>query len=191
MPRKWWIVAGAVAALIVGVWLWFEVAASTSPSTLSGASAASHTAVHENQKTSRPLPLAPGIVATTKELAKPWSSKRFLFRSPLSADPVPGMVVHLPSGQYWGFSLVEPFGTCKLEYVTDLHVLRTEYAYRADHPMVGDPCTHAVYDLLQYGEGATDGGLVRGAIVHGAGVRPPMAIEIKVKGKQVRAVRTE
>jgi len=135
------------------------------------------------------LPLAPGIIATTRELAKPWSARRFLFRTSVSADPVPAMVFRLPNGQYWGISMIEPFGTCELEYVTDPGVLESEYGFRANHPMVGDPCTHTVYDLLQYDSG--DGGLVRGAIVHGAGIRPPMAIEIEISGKEVRAVRME
>ncbi|MGH9617900.1 MAG: hypothetical protein ACRD28_14265 [Acidobacteriaceae bacterium] len=137
------------------------------------------------------LPVGPGIIASTKDLAKPWASKRFLFRSDLSSEDVPALVVHLPNGQYWGLSMIEPFGSCKLEYITDLSVLRTEYDFRANHPMVGDPCTHTVYDLLQYDGGTPDGGLVRGAIVHGAGVRPPLAIEINVDGKQLRAVRME
>lgn len=137
------------------------------------------------------MPVGPGIIASTRDLAKPWASKRFLFRSDLSSEEVPALVVRLPNGQYWGFSMIEPFGSCKLEYVTDLSVLRTEYNFRANHPMIGDPCTHTVYDLLQYDGGAPDGGLVRGAIVHGAGVRPPLAIEIDVQGKQLRAVRME
>ncbi len=87
--------------------------------------------------------------------------------------------------------MIEPFGTCQLEYVTNLNALRSEYNFRANHPMLGDPCTHTVYDLLQYDNGATDGGLVRGAIVHGVGVRPPMAIEIEVEGRHLRAVRME
>ena len=47
--------------------------------------------------------------------------------------------------------------------VTDPRVLQSEYDFSANHPMVGDPCTHTVYDLLHYDGGAPDGGLVRGA----------------------------
>ncbi len=57
--------------------------------------------------------------------------------------------------------------------------------------MVVDPCTHAVYDLMRYGGGAPDGGLVRGDIVQGAGVRPPLAIEVRTDGKDIIAVRSE
>ena len=32
--------------------------------------------------------------------------------------------------------------------------------------MVANPCEHTVYDLMSYGAGATNGGLVRGEIVH-------------------------
>jgi hypothetical protein len=137
------------------------------------------------------LPVGPGPIATTTELTKAWSAKRFLFQNPIMDRTEPAMVVRLPRGDYWGFSLVEPFGNCELEFVTDLDKLRTEYGYRADHPMVADPCNHTVYDLLRYGAGASNDNLVRGAIVRGNGIRPPMAIEIRANGKQIVAVRHE
>lgn len=137
------------------------------------------------------LMIGPGPVATTAELDKPWSSREFLFRGPFSAEPVPAMVVRLPGGELWGFSLREPFGQCELQYVTDLNALETNYGFRADHPMVVNPCTRAVYDLLLYGGGAPNGGLVRGDIVQGAGVRPPLAIEMRTSGKDIVAVRSE
>jgi hypothetical protein len=137
------------------------------------------------------LLVGPGPVATTAELAKPWSEKEFLFRGPFSAEPVPAMVVRLPGGQLWGFSLREPFGECQLQYITNLQQLAADYGFRADHPMVVNPCTHAVYDLMRYGGGAPNGGLVRGDIVAGAGVRPPMAIEMQTRGKEIVAVRSE
>jgi serine/threonine protein kinase len=191
IPSGLWIAAGALVVLIVGGWLWFRGPSSTSQSISSSQEAALDTTAPGNQKPRRQLPLAPGIVATTKELAKPWSSKSFLFRTDTSAEPIPALVVHLPNGQYWGISMIEPFGTCELEYVTDPRALQSEYGFSANHPMVGDPCTHTVYDLLHYQGGAPDGGLVRGAIVHGTGVRPPLAIEIEVHGKEISAVRME
>jgi len=100
------------------------------------------------------------------------------------------MIVHLPDGSYWAFSLREPFGTCDLDYVNDLEKLRTDYNFRASHPMVVDTCNRTVYDLLRYG-GSSDGGLVRGDVVEGSGIRPPIAIEVRVEGKQLIAVRTE
>jgi hypothetical protein len=136
-------------------------------------------------------PMGPGTIATVGELAKPWASKHFQYRNFVSGQLEPAMVVHLPHGEYWGFSLVEPFGTCQLEFVTDLDKLKADYGYRAEHPMVGDPCNHTVYDLLRYGGGASSDDLVRGVIVQGNGIRPPMAIEIKVQGNNVVAGRSE
>jgi len=148
-------------------------------------------AVAEEPKPAEKFAVGPGPIGTTDELAKAWSSKRFLFRGPLVAKPVPAMVVRLPGGQYWGFSLREPFGECELEYVTDLKRIASDYHFQADHPMVVNPCSRAVYDLMRYSGGALNGGIVRGDIVHGIGVRPPMAIEIRTDGKDVVAVRTE
>jgi hypothetical protein len=134
-------------------------------------------------------PIAPGVIATTEELAKPWSSKAFSFRDQISGRLTPALVVRIPNGGYWGFSMLEPYGTCKLEFVTDLAKLRDQYDFTADHPMLVDPCQHAVFDLLQY-SGASDSE-VRGAVVHGVGVRPPLAIEIEQHGKDISAVKME
>ena len=133
--------------------------------------------------------VGPGPIARTAELAKAWSSKRFVFRAAETADDLPALVVHLPSGVYWGLSLREPYGTCQLEYVTDLQKLERVYGFHGDHPMVTNPCNHAVYDLTRYGTGPN--GVVRGAIVSGRGIRPPTAIEVKVRGKQIVATQLE
>lgn len=192
IPASVWVVVGLMIVLGLGGGAMYWTSGSTATSQAPTADdAAPASAPATATQPAEDLPVGPGVIATTHELAKPWSSKRFLFRSDLSSDPVPALVVHLPNGQYWGISMIEPFGTCQLEYITDLSALRSEYDFRASHPMVGDPCTHTVYDLMQYDGGAPDGGLVRGAIVHGAGVRPPLAIEIEVRGKEVRAVRME
>lgn len=136
--------------------------------------------------------VGPGPIATTAELAKPWSSKRFLMRDPLGGPNMdPAIVVRLPGGQYWGLSLREPFGDCELQYVTDLKQIATVYGFQADHPMVVNPCSRTVYDLARYGSGALNGGIVRGEIVQGSGIRPPMAIEIRTDGNNVIAVRSE
>jgi hypothetical protein len=135
------------------------------------------------------LPVAPGEVATTDELAKTWAAKKFTFRDPLTSQEVPAMVVHLPGGVFWGFSLLEPYGVCEMEFVTDMERLHSEYSYRGSHPMVADPCNRAVFDLTRYGNGPA--GLVRGEIAQGAAVRPPLAIEIQVHGKQVLAKKME
>jgi len=192
IPASVWVVVGLMIVLGLGGAMMYWTSGSTQKAQPSDAAASEPLGMRPvSTKPPRHLPVAPGIIATTRELAKPWSSKAFLFRTDTSDETVPALVVHLPNGQYWGISMIEPFGTCELEYVTDPRVLQSEYDFSANHPMVGDPCTHTVYDLLQYDGGAPDGGLIRGALVHGAGVRPPMAIEIKVQGKQIRATRME
>jgi hypothetical protein len=138
---------------------------------------------------SKDLPYGPGPVATTAELSKEWSSKRFIYRAPQSADNIPAVVIKLPNNVYWGVSLREPFGTCEMEYVTDTAKLTAVYNFSADHPMIGDPCTKAVFDLLKYGP--APGGVVRGETVSGAAVRPPIAIQMAVKGKDIVAVKIE
>ncbi|MGH9575610.1 MAG: serine/threonine-protein kinase [Candidatus Acidiferrales bacterium] len=134
-------------------------------------------------------PIAPGVVATTEELSQPWASKEFIFHNALRGSDVPAMVVHLPRGGYWGFSLIEPYGTCRLEYVADIQKLATVYGYRADHPLIADPCNKSLFDLLRYG-GPIDAS-VRGDIVSGASVRPPIAIEIQQRGNAILATEIE
>jgi hypothetical protein len=135
------------------------------------------------------VPVGPGAVATTAELANAWSSKRFVFHVAQTSEDIPALVVHLPSGVYWGLSLRQPYGTCQLEYMTDLGKLEHEYGFRTDHPMVADPCNRVLFDLTRYGTGPN--GEVRGAIVSGRAVRPPIAIEVRVRGKQVVAIQLE
>jgi len=135
------------------------------------------------------LPFGPGPIATTDELADTWSSKRFVFRPPQTADDIPAIVIKLPKDVYVGVELREPFGTCELKYVTSLSELETEYRLQTDHPMVADPCSHAVFDLTQTAQGPN--GSVRGATVAGAAVRPPIAVQMQIKGKDVIAVKIE
>ena len=131
------------------------------------------------------LPVGPGAVATKAQLSKPWAASRFYYRDPVTLKRLPAMVVHLPGGSFWGFSLVEPFGSCQLEYVTDLRKLQTAYGFEASYPMVADPCNGTVFDLTHYGNAPS--GLVRGEIQKGPGWRPPTAIEIRVQGNQIIA----
>jgi hypothetical protein len=136
------------------------------------------------------LPVGPGQIATTDELAKVWSSQRFIYRDESTGERTKAIVVRMPGGSLWGLLLREPFGNCDLEYVTDLQKLDTEYHYRADHPMVGDPCNRTVFDLTRYGTNSA-GRLVRGQVAQGSAIRPPIAIEIRTNGKQVIAARME
>jgi hypothetical protein len=135
------------------------------------------------------LPVGPGEIATASQLSAPWSSRRFLFRNPQTLEQTPALAVRLPGGALWGISLRDAYGTCELNYVTDLAALRSKYDFSAQHPMVVNPCTDTIYDLAQYESGPN--GLVRGEIVKGRGVRPPIAIEVVERGNHIFAVRSE
>lgn len=190
IPARKWLAIAAIAIGLVSLTLFLWKRSSTSGEAQAVPAAApviDHPPVAAQSPPS--VPVGPGPVATTVELAKPWSSKRFTFRASQTTDNLPALVVHLPSGVYCGLSMREPFGNCELEYVTDLQKLARVYDFQAVHPMVGNPCNHAVYDLARYGTGLN--GPVRGAIVSGGGVRPPMEIEIKVRGQQIVATQLE
>jgi hypothetical protein len=138
----------------------------------------------------------PGI-ASVDEMAEPWTSKDFFYRNRLSGENVPAVLIHLPGtsaslpGSYWAFSLNSPFGNCKLEYVADIERLRTEYGFRgAKHPMVGNPCSRSVFDPLKM-MNIPGGAWVRGALVQGSDLRPPLGIEIEIHGRQILAARME
>jgi len=135
------------------------------------------------------VPLGPGPIATTRELERTWSSKRFDFRDEASGTVIQALVVRLPGNIYWGFSLREPYGDCTLQYDTDLTEIQSDYNYASKYPLVVDPCDHSVFDLTKYGAGPD--GLVRGQIVQGRAVRPPVAIELRVRGNEIVAVRSE
>ena len=190
MPPGWLILAatGVVAICLIAVW-WMR--GTSARESNAGNEATASTANVDSKPAPIPEPLAvgPGEIATASELARDWSAKKFIFRDPLTSREVPAMVVHLPGGVYWGFSLIEPYGSCEMEFITDLEKLHTDYGFHASHPMVGDPCNRAVFDLTRYGSGPA--GLVRGEIAHGAAVRPPLAIEVKLRGKQVLAKKIE
>jgi hypothetical protein len=135
-------------------------------------------------------------IATTGELATPWSSKDFIFRNRLTGGEVPSRIIRLPGGaadspaSYWAFALQVPYGRCQLEYITDLSVLRNEYEYSGAHPMVGDPCSRTLFDPRRMA--SVPGGFwVRGAIAQGSAIRPPFGIEVQVKGNAVLATRME
>lgn len=141
-------------------------------------------------------PSASGGLAAVQQLDKPWSSKAFDFRKGLTGKSIPSIVVRLPGGatgqlaSYWAFSLQEPFGRCQLEYITDLRKLSTDYVYKANHPMVGNPCSRTVFDPLQM-TNMPGGAWVRGAVVKGYAIRPPLGIEIRIEGDQLVAVQAE
>jgi hypothetical protein len=137
----------------------------------------------------------PGQIARLDELSNPWSSLPFTYIRPDSHEQVTAIVVRLPgpagsSGSYWAFSLVEPYGTCQLLYVTDLKNLASQFGFSARHPMVTDPCDGAVFDPLAMGA-LPDGRWARGAIVQGGALRPPLSIELNVRNNDLFADRIE
>jgi hypothetical protein len=128
----------------------------------------------------------PTVAATVDELSKPWAAKKFMFVNPLTLEHINSMVIRLPGGGLWAFSLQGPFGRCELEFVTDLGVLASQYKYNASHPMVVNPCDSTVYDPMKVG--AVGGNTwVRGEIVRGSSLRPPISIEVKVIGRSIVA----
>jgi hypothetical protein len=78
-----------------------------------------------------------------------------------------------------------------LEYVTDIAKLRQEYDFRnARHPLVGNPCSRVLYDPLKTSN--LPGNVwIRGAIVQGSDIRPPNGVELRIRGKEILAIRTE
>ena len=139
---------------------------------------------------------SPGI-AKIEEMAKPWSSKQFFIRNELSGEDTPAMLIRLPTGSasqasgYWAFSVSSPYGDCRLEYVTDVTKLKTDYCFSAaKHPMVGNPCSGTLFDPLKM-TNLPGNFFVRGAIVQGSDLRPPLGVEIRVRGKDILAIRTE
>ena len=137
-------------------------------------------------------------VATVEEMARPWSSKQFFIRNAISGVDVPGLLIRLPGGApsrasgYWAFAVDAPYGNCKLEFITDLARLRTEYGFAtAKHPMVVNPCTQTVFDPAKTTTLPGTGAIIGGALVQGSDLRPPLSIEIRVRGKDIEAIRTE
>jgi hypothetical protein len=132
----------------------------------------------------------PTVAATAEELAKPWSAKQFTFVKPLTHEKLDAMVIRLPGGRLWAFALLEAYGHCNLEFVTDLGELAKQYGYRASHPMVASPCSSSVYDPLKVSALSGDV-FVRGEIVRGGGLRPPISIDVLEKGNAILADRIE
>lgn len=198
-PAARLVVALAVALALGAGIAWWTLRAPrhgvTSPLTQPAAPAALPAAAPAAAK----IPVVPAVgslqVAMLQELAKPWSSKNFFFRKRMTDQNMPAMVIRLPgpagrSSSYWGLSLRAPFGRCDLEYVTDLSKLATQYGYRASHPMVADPCTATIYDPLRVGT-LVGGAWARGEVVQGSGIRPPIAIDIRVEGDHLVATQVE
>jgi hypothetical protein len=191
-PSLWpaWLRIGLAAAVVIVI-VALAWRAHVSSATPSGppVSAAVAVAPPVAVKPVKTLPIGPGEIATAGELAKPWSSKEFLFRSPVTSELIPALAVRLPGGALWGISLREPYGNCQLDYVTDLSVLRSQFDFRAVHPMVVNSCSGSIYDLARYTGGPN--GLVRGQVVRGTALRAPLAIEVFQRGNSIIVGRME
>jgi hypothetical protein len=198
-----WLVVGGLAAVLVAVFVGGRVLSKSRaevPATPSGQSAAQIDVPASPAVPDLPVPVATErdpVVAQVGELAKPWDAKPFRFRNKATGESVPALLIRLPGGAapqaggYWALAMKAAYGSCQLEYVQDLETLRSDYSLRgATHPMIGNPCSRTVYDPLKYG---SIGGnvLARGAVIQGSDLRPPLGIEVKVKGKDILAIRME
>ncbi len=183
-----------VLALFVGggVW-WFK-------SKSRAAAAASNEAELAEQAAATaaaplPSPVArvhdgPSLAAAVEDLSKPWYAKKFNFVKPITQENIDAMVIRLPSGELWAFSLQGPFGKCELEFIPDLATLASKYHFNASHPMGVNPGDSTVYDPLKLG--AVGGNTwVRGQIVQGSSLRPPISIDVKLRGRSIVAESIE
>jgi hypothetical protein len=183
-----------VAVLVIGIAiLWWITRAPRN----AAKSPASEAAMAESAATLPPFPAPTSpvnqgstVAATVEELSKPWSAKQFTFVKPFTNESVNAIVIRLPGGGLWAISLQEPYGPCTLEYVTDLGWLAAQSGYRAGHPMIVNPCNETIYDPLKVGPLGGDV-WARGEIVQGAGLRPPLSIEVQVRGHSIIADRIE
>ena len=133
-------------------------------------------------------------IATLYDLAAPWSSKTFNFVDPNTHQSIPAIVIHLPGPpaepSMWALALTSPFSPCQLQYVTDLGALSQRFGVSVAHPMVVSDCDGVVYDPLKMAT-LPDGSWVRGDIVHGAAIRPPISIQVEIRGRDIIADRME
>jgi hypothetical protein len=135
-------------------------------------------------------------IGTVSEFPKAWDAKKFTYSQPLTHEQIPAMVVRLPGGNarsaaaYWGILLQTPLGRCELQYVSDAKSIAKQFGVDSGHPMVVDPCDGSVYDPLRMGTLA-DGSWARGELVKGNGGRPPLGIEIHLKGNELVAGQAE
>ena len=100
IPAQKWL---AIAAIAIGLaslalFLWKHSGAQTEPDQIPVAAPVVDLPPAAAPQPAVVLVVGPGPVATTAELAKPWSSKRFEFHDPQTADNLSAVVVHLPSG---------------------------------------------------------------------------------------------
>jgi hypothetical protein len=184
------LIGGIAAAMVlIGALIFWRVKGKSH----GPANSSSDSDIAEQEATAPPPPNpvaavqeGPNVAATVDELSKPWDAKKFTFVNPLTRDNIDSMVIRLPGGGLWAFSLQGQFSRCELEYVTDLGMLASQYRYNASHPMVVSPCDSTVFDPLKVGSlGANT--WARGEIVRGSSLRPPISIDVKVSGHSIIA----
>lgn len=188
------LIAVIVAALVCagGFAVWLSHRRQADQKALAAAATAAPEVSISDSSPTATTQIDPDVIGTVDELAKAWSSKKFNFVDPQSHDSAPAMVIRLPgTGEsFWAFSLNTPFSRCQLQYVPDLSALSQRFGYPADHPMVVSDCDGTIYDPLKVAT-LSDGAWVRGDIVRGGGIRPPIAIQVQVRGHELVASRME
>jgi hypothetical protein len=181
------ILAALLCASGFALWLSYRRHAAANSSATAEIAAASASSARKGDT-------EPNAVATLYELAAPWSSKTFSFVDPNTRQSVPAMIIHLPGPpaepSFWAFALTSPFSRCQLQYLADLGALAHRFGVSAAHPMVVSDCDGAVFDPLKMAT-LPDGSWVRGDIVHGGAIRPPISIQIEVRGRDIVADRIE
>lgn len=191
LPRILGLAAVAVAGMIAIIW-WIKSAPRKAADSAGADAALPESPAPRVPPLSAiaPAHAGPSVAATVEELSKPWSAKKFIFVKPVTNENVEAMVIRLPGGDLWAFALQEPYGRCKLEFVTDTGQIAAKYGYQASHPMVVNPCDSTVYDPLKVGplEGNT---WARGEVVQGGGLRPPLSIDVAVTRRSIIADRME
>ena len=182
----------AVCATGLAAWRWHQHHRNLSAA--APAQAAAEPEIYNPPPVNKSANADPDAIGTLDELAKPWANKKFGFVDPKTHESVPAMVIHLPSSGgrelFWAFSMNTPFSQCELQYVTDLAALSQRYAYPAAHPMLVSDCDGTLYDPLKMAT-LPDGSWVRGEIVRGGGIRPPIAIQVHIRGRVLVADRIE
>jgi hypothetical protein len=183
--------AAAVVLMLAGTVWWTKSKSSGAPSTPASATADTQPDVSAPPSLDSGVPgEVTNVAGTVDQLSKPWAAKKFVFVKPFTRENVDAMVVRLPSGELWAFSLQGPLGRCELDYVTDPGKIASQYQFSASHPMVVSPCDGTVYDPLKVGPlgGNT---LARGEIVKGNSLRPPISIDVKIVGRSIVADNIE
>lgn len=136
-------------------------------------------------------------ITTVREMTRPWSHRQFFYRKGQTGESIPALLIRLPSSSpaqpagYWALSMQAPSGNYNLEYIRDWKKLKIDYGFRAaTHPMVGNPCSRTLFDPLKI-MNLPGNVWVRGAIVQGSDLRPPLGIEVNIVGKEILAARME